>query len=430
MRALRPACAWRDERRERVFAMMGRGRWLAFDGLAVVGSVAFALTQASVLAQSSPDAADAFRPLGANAEDVREGRELANKACANCHGAEGISAGSGVPHLAGQRPSYVYSRLKAYRAGGDGVHHMQLMNALSSDALANVAAYYASLDPAPPSGASVPGEEDPIAAGKSAAAPCARCHGENGVSRKEGVPSLIGLHPKYLVESMKAYKEGDRPVDDKNADMKKALDALNNEDLKHVALYYALQSDDKLTHAQTPSPGGPPASKAALTACVKCHGEDGIGSGPVNPSLAGQDATYMLNALRAYKTATRDDDVMTPKVKNVPDDQLKAFAVYYAGLNPKPLGIFRPLNSEEWAEKCDRCHGVNGNSVRPEVPALAAQRGDYLEKAIKAYRSGVRMSPEMAAMSSILTDDDIAGLAAHYAHEKGRPVVFIPVPEK
>jgi hypothetical protein len=36
----------------------------------------------------------------------------------------------------------------------------------------------------------------------------------------------------------------------------------------------------------------------------------------------------------------------------------------------------------------------------------------------------------MAAMSSILTDDDIAGLAVHYARQKGRPVVFIPVPEK
>lgn len=138
----------------------------------------------------------------------------------------------------------------------------------------------------------------------------------------------------------------------------------------------------------------------------------------------------MLNALRAYKTATRDDETMTQKVKNLGDDELEAFAVYYAGLDPEPLGILKPLSPDEWAEKCDRCHGVNGNSVRPEVPALAAQRLDYLEEAIKAYRSGGRTSPEMAAMSSILTDEDVAGLAAHYAHQKGRPVIFIPVPEK
>jgi cytochrome c553 len=138
----------------------------------------------------------------------------------------------------------------------------------------------------------------------------------------------------------------------------------------------------------------------------------------------------MLNALRAYKAATRDDEVMTPKVKTLSDDELKAFAVYYASLGPKPLGILKPLSPDQWAEKCDRCHGVNGNSVRPEVPALAAQREDYLKEAIKAYRSGSRTSPEMAAMTSILTDDDIAGLSAHYAHEKGRPVIFIAIPEK
>ena len=269
-----------------------------------------------------------------------------------------------------------------------------------------------------------------MAAGRRAAAPCFKCHGENGVSRKEGAPSLIGLYPKYLVEAMKAYKEGDRPVDDANAEMKKALDALNDQDLKRIALYYALQTDDNLTRAQTPSPGGPAAGKQALSACVKCHGENGVGSGPVNPNLAGQDATYMLNALRAYRAATRDDETMTPKVENLSDDELRALAVYYAGLDPKPLGLLKPLSSDEWAEKCDRCHGVNGNSVRPEVPALAAQRQDYLEAAIKAYRSGFRTSPEMAAMSSILADDEIAGLAAHYASRKGRPVVFIPVPEK
>ncbi len=415
--------------------MTRRVHWRAFfGGFVTVASVVFALTQAAVQAQSWPAAGDASRPLGANAEDVREGRELADTACVKCHGADGISATKEVPNLAGQRPSYVYSRLKTYqlsdRAGGDGVHDARLIKALSRDALATIAGYYASLDPAPPAEGAAPRYEDPVAAGKSAAAPCARCHGDNGVSRKAGVPSLIGLHPKYRVESMQANKEGDRPVDETNADMKKALDALNDDDLKHVALYYALQTGNNLTRAQTPSPGGPPAGKDALAACVKCHGENGIGSGPVNPNLAGQDATYMLNALRAYKAATRDDETMTPKVKNLSDDELRAFAVYYASLDPKPLGILKPLAPDEWAEKCDRCHGVNGNSVRPEVPALAAQRVEYLEEAIKAYRSGVGTSPEMAAMSSILTDDDIAGLAAHYARQKGLPVVFIPVPEK
>jgi cytochrome c553 len=98
--------------------MTGRVGSRAFGGFAVVGFVAFAFTQAAVLAQSSPGAGDAFRPLGANAEDIREGRELAQTACAKCHGADGISVTNGVPHLAGQRPSYVYSRLNLETAVG------------------------------------------------------------------------------------------------------------------------------------------------------------------------------------------------------------------------------------------------------------------------------------------------------------------------
>ena len=392
---------------------------------------AVALWRADAMAQSA--IVDELRPLYANSDDIRDGKELADSTCAKCHGADGVSTTSGVPNLAGQRPSYVYRELKAYQrgdaTGGGEAHNMKLMKFLSDEALANMAAYYASLDPASPPDAPAPKYVDPVAAGKAAAEPCAKCHGENGISHKAGVPSLIRLHPKYLVETMQSFKSGDRPIDEKNQDMKKALDALSDDDLQHIALYYALQTEN-LTRAQTPNGGGAPAAKEALSACVKCHGEDGIGDSAITPSLAGQDLAYMVNALRAYKDGTRDDDTMTPRAKKLDDVAMMSLSAYYAGLDPKPVSIPRPLSPDEWAEKCDRCHGLNGNSTRPEVPALAAQRLDYLEAALSAYQSGARKSSEMTAMSSILTPDDIKGLAAHYAHEKARPVVFIPVPSK
>jgi cytochrome c553 len=372
---------------------------------------------------------DELRPLYANSDDIRDGKELADSTCAKCHGADGVSTTSGVPNLAGQRPSYLYRELKAYRLGdrtGGGETHAKLTKFLSDTALANLAAYYVSLDPASPLDAPPPNYVDPVAAGRAAAEPCANCHGENGVSHKEGVPNLIGLHPKYLVETMQSFKSGDRPVDEKNQDMKKALDALSDQDLQRIALYYALQSTN-LTRAQTPNAGAP-ASKDVLAPCVKCHGEDGIGDSPITPSLAGQDLAYMINALRAYKDGTRDDDTMTPRAKKLDDVSMNALSAYYAGLDPKPVNFPRPLSPDEWAEKCDRCHGLNGNSTRPDAPALAAQRQDYLEAALSAYQSGARKSSEMMAMSSILTPDDIKGIAAHYARRKGRPVVFIVVP--
>jgi cytochrome c553 len=400
---------------------------------AVAVSAGLALLRTDVMAQLALKSGDELRPLYATSSDVADGKELADLSCANCHGANGVSTTNGLPNLAGQRPSYLYLELKAYqlgdRPGGDDPHSMRLMKFFSDEALAKVAAYYASLDPASPPDTPAPTYVDPVAAGKAAAEPCAKCHGENGVSHKAGVPSLVGLHPKYLVETMKAYKEGDRPIDAKNEDMKKALDALSDEDLQHVALYYALQTEN-LTRAQTPTDGGAPVTKEALATCAKCHGETGISTTPITPSLAGQDATYMLDALRAYKDGTRDDDTMTPRAKKLDDGEMKNFAAYFAGLDPKPVNIAKPLSPDEWAEKCDRCHGVNGNSARPEVPALAAQRSDYLETVLRAYQSGARKSPQMAAMSSILTEDDIKGIAAHYAYQKPRGAVFVTVPSK
>ena len=71
-----------------------------------------------------------------------------------------------------------------------------------------------------------------------------------------------------------------------------------------------------------------------------------------------------------------------------------------------------------------------GHELSHSVAALAAQRADYLEKVLHAYKTHARSSPEMAAMSDVLTDEDIKNLAAHYARAKARAVVFVTVPSK
>ena len=81
-------------------------------------------------------------------------------------------------------------------------------------------------------------------------------------------------------------------------------------------------------------------------------------------------------------------------------------------------------------ERCDRCHGVNGNSTDPRVPALAAQRADYLERILNAYRTGARKSTAMSAMSKVLTEADVGMLAAYYSQQKARAVVYVQLPAK
>jgi cytochrome c553 len=105
-------------------------------------------------------------------------------------------------------------------------------------------------------------------------------------------------------------------------------------------------------------------------------------------------------------------------------------AAFYAGLQPQAPDVRKPLSTAQWVERCDRCHGVNGNSTDPRIPALAAQREEYLQSVLGAYRTGARRSPEMAAMSDVLSENAVRSLAAYYAHQKARAVVYVPIPPR
>ena len=88
----------------------------------------------------------------------------------------------------------------------------------------------------------------------------------------------------------------------------------------------------------------------------------------------------------------------------------------------------KPDGSALFKQHCARCHGPNGNSIDPRMPALAAQRADWLEAVLEAYRKGARKSAAMSAMSASLGEGDIKALAAHYARQTARPVVYVLVP--
>jgi cytochrome c553 len=66
-------------------------------------------------------------------------------------------------------------------------------------------------------------------------------------------------------------------------------------------------------------------------------------------------------------------------------------------------------------EVCAACHGADGNSQLPDYPKLAGQHRDYLEKALRDYKSGDRKNPIMAGFAGALTNDDIDNLAAWFS---------------
>ncbi|MBI2319270.1 MAG: c-type cytochrome [Betaproteobacteria bacterium] len=377
-----------------------------------------------------PGSGEDLRAAYATPTDIAEGKKVAAASCAKCHGLDGVAPANakGVPHIAGQRPAYLHIELRVYQTGARGENPMAgAVKYLSDDALMKVSAYYASLEPAPPANPrtvkAAPAKPDPLSAGKAAAAGCAGCHGQGGVSTTPGMPSLVGLDPKYLVASMNAYKSGNR----KDDMMKTLLAAMSEADIANVALYYALQ---KPVRAKTPAPGDKEAGKAASAACAGCHGDSGVSGNPATPSLAGQDAQYFAAAMKAYKDGSRKDDTMKGPAVSVDENAVKNMAAFYASQQPQPPKVRKPLTTAEWAQRCDRCHGVDGNSTDPRSPALAGQRVDYLETVLRAYQKGTRKSPQMHAMTDGLTDADVANLAAHYARQKPRAFVYVVLPPK
>lgn len=67
------------------------------------------------------------------------------------------------------------------------------------------------------------------------------------------------------------------------------------------------------------------------------------------------------------------------------------------------------------AAACQACHGMDGMSRLPDAPNIAAQPAPYLERALRAYRSGERKHEVMSVAAKALSDGDIRALAAYYA---------------
>ena len=71
-------------------------------------------------------------------------------------------------------------------------------------------------------------------------------------------------------------------------------------------------------------------------------------------------------------------------------------------------------------EVCQACHGMDGlSATNAEYPKIGGQHRDYLAKALRDYKSGMRKNPIMGAMAQPLTAQDIDNMAAYYASQPG-----------
>jgi cytochrome c553 len=67
-------------------------------------------------------------------------------------------------------------------------------------------------------------------------------------------------------------------------------------------------------------------------------------------------------------------------------------------------------------QQCASCHGKDFvTPIDPTYPKLAGQYPDYLEKALRDYKSGRRKNAIMAGQAKPLSNEDIGNLATYLA---------------
>lgn len=167
--------------------------------------------------------------------------------------------------------------------------------------------------------------------------------------------------------------------------------------------------------AKTPV-GDAAAGKTVSAACAACHGVAGVSANPAWPNLAGQHASYLADALKAFKSGVRDNAIMSGAAKNLSEAEMQNVAAYYAQAKCKTAGGAKAKAEagKAKAAACATCHGANGISGNPAWPSLAGQNQDYLAGALTAFKDS-NNSTVMGGIAKDLSAADIDNLAAYYA---------------
>lgn len=175
----------------------------------------------------------------------------------------------------------------------------------------------------------------------------------------------------------------------------------------------------------------------ASNACFTCHGLDGLGNGAGAPRLAGLDVGYLERQLRAYADGRRQHPQMSWIAKRLTPSEHLAVADHYADMSYRPASYQIPVPAHplylrgdpaRGLQACAACHGLAGQGVGPANPAIGGQPAPYLAEQMERWRHSKRRSDPgnvMLRISQLLTEQEVAALAAYSAHLPGA----VPRPE-
>src|ERR1700730_10220071 len=169
-----------------------------------------------------------------------------------------------------------------------------------------------------------------VASGKEKAELCAGCHGDNGISQTENIPSLAGQLDQFIQWQLVYFRAGSR----KNEQMQPVVEQISNEDIRNLGAYFSSLTPPKGPKDDNPDLSEKGKQAAAGRRCASCHTDSFAGAKAV-ARIAGQREEYLLKALHDYKSGVRSGGgqaAMADVAYPLSEEEIEALAHYIAHL--------------------------------------------------------------------------------------------------
>ena len=155
---------------------------------------------------------------------------------------------------------------------------------------------------------------------------CAGCHGTDGASAGPATPSIAGNSETYMVDTMMAFKSGERP----STVMGRIAKGYTEEEIKLMAGFFAKQPI-AITSQKLDADKVAAGEKLFGKNCEKCHDKYGGLAEDDSGILASQWLPYLQHSMEDFKAGSREmAKKMKKKVDKLSDDELDALLQFFA----------------------------------------------------------------------------------------------------
>lgn len=170
-------------------------------------------------------------------------------------------------------------------------------------------------------------------------------------------------------------------------------------------------------HAAGPTPA------MLSNTCSACHGAYGQSVGPSIPTLAGQPAAYIADAMKKFKSGERPGTVMGRLARAYSEDDFDAMGEFFS-VQPfvrhrQDVDAAKTARGRKLHEQsCKKCH-LDGGRESEDGGVIAGQWAPYLSITLNDFMTKKRPMPKkMAERMEGLSREDIEALVHFYASQQ------------